>query len=320
MSAWEELRDTGAFGEQATLDLYRCVRAVARGGNYPPPEGYGTWTIDAVVETAHDVFADARGPQRLVELAVKAFDEPSFQRLLEQVVRNYLRDQARLTAKGRLIRRLRELLEADPKFAVVPPGSPGEGNIELVDGTTPGVWNGRVSDLIAAAYKVSDVSVVRWRPEARRRSPVADAQSLLAVCEAVLRAAGASLPVADIADAVAARFAVERGPVVIPVDDIERWSPLAQVTMEAVEADIRAGAEELLSQLTPRERLVLAYLDRPVREVADRTGLGKSVAAETAARVRQIAANVLGGEEQRDAMFILARSLVTPSSGQPRPR
>jgi hypothetical protein len=70
VSAWEEVRGTGAFGEEATLELYRCVRAVARAGNYPPPEGYGIWTIDAVVETAHDVFADARGPQRRVEGAM----------------------------------------------------------------------------------------------------------------------------------------------------------------------------------------------------------------------------------------------------------
>ena len=315
MSAWEEVRVTGAFGEEATLGLYQCVRAVARVGHYPPPEGYGRWTVDAVVETAHEVFADARGPQRLVELAVKAFDDASFQRLLEQVVRNYLRDQARTTAKGRLVRRLRELLEADPRFAVVPPSKPGAGNIELADGTTPGVWNGRLSDLIAAAYKVTDVTVVRWRPDARRRSPIADAPSLTTVCEAVLRAGGASLPIAELAEVVAARFAVDRGPVVIPVDDIERWSPPAMID-QSVGAEIRAGAEELVSQLTPRERLVLAYLDRPVRQIADLTGLGRTSAAETASRVRQIAAHVLGGEEQREAMLALARSLVTPASGR----
>jgi hypothetical protein len=321
VSAWEELRGTGAFGQEATIELYRCVRAVARAGNYPPPEGHHKWTVDAVVETAHDVFADARGPQRLVELAVKASDDASFLRLLEQVTRNYLRDQARLTAKGRLIRRLRELLEADTRFTVVPNGQPGAGNVELADGTTPGVWNGRLSDLTAAAYKVTDVSIVRWRPQARRQSPVADAPSLLAVCESVLRAAGASLPVAEIADAVAARFAVARGPVVIPVDDIELWSlPTVMTDDPSAEAEVRAGAEQLISQLTSQERIVLAYLDNPVRQIADRTGLGKSTAAEVASHVRQIAARVLGGEEQREAMFTLARVLVTPaSSGRPVP-
>jgi len=193
VSAWEEVRRQGAFGEEATVELYRCVRAVARAGNYPPPEGHQSWTVDAVVETAHDVFADARGPQRLVELAVKASDDLTFLRLLEQVVRNYLRDQARVTTKGRLIRRLRELLEADSRFTTVPQNRPGARNIGLTDGTTPGVWNGRLSDLVAAAYKVTEVSIVRWRPEARRQSPIADAASLTEVCEAILRAASASL-------------------------------------------------------------------------------------------------------------------------------
>lgn len=158
---------------------------------------------------------------------------------------------------------------------------------------------------------------MRWRAEARRRSPVADAASMLAVCEAVLRAAGATLPISDLAEVVAARFAVSRGPVVVPVDDVERWAPTTSTIDEAAaELETRVGAERLLAQLTPRERLVLAYLDRPVRQVADLTGLGKSTAAEVASRVRHIAAQVLGAEEQREAMFELARSLATPRSSQ----
>src|SRR5262249_30040066 len=174
-------------------------------GNYPPPEGHQFWTLDAVVETAHEVFADARGPQRLVELAVKASDDSSFRRILEQVVRNYLRDQARATTKGRLVRRLHELLEADPRFVTSTRERAGR-TVGLSDDMTPGLWNGQLRDLTVAAYKVTEVSVVRWRAEARRRSPVADAASLLAVCEAVLRAAGAALPISDLAEVVAARF------------------------------------------------------------------------------------------------------------------
>ncbi|MFG3301448.1 hypothetical protein [Micromonospora chersina] len=314
MSAWEELQRDGVFGTEATAELYRCVRAVARAGNFPPPTGYHQWTLDAIEETAHEVFADAKGPQRLVELAVKAYDDTSFRRLLEQVVRNFLRDRARATTKGRLIRRLREVLDGDPRFRSVPDGQPGAGrNIELADGTTPGVWNGRMTDLVTAAYKVTDVTIVRWRPDARRESPVADADSLANVCEATLRAAGASLALADLADVVAARFAVGPTPVVTPVDDIDPWLPGVD-TIEVVqaEAEIRAGADRLLAQLTKREQLVLAYLDQPVRQIADRTGLGKSVAAQVAARVKEIAGQILGAEPRREDMLSLAQSLATP--------
>ncbi|MDZ5447382.1 hypothetical protein U2F26_32540 [Micromonospora sp. 4G57] len=314
MTAWEELRRDGVFGTEATVELYRCVRAVARAGNFPPPDGHPAWNLDAVAETAHDIFADARGPQRLVELAVKAHDDASLRRLLEQVVRNFLRDKGRATAKGRLIRRLREVLTDDPRFAVVPSGRPGAGrNIELADGTTPGVWNGRSSDLVSAAYKVTDVSIVRWRTDARRESPVADAISLAAVCEAVLRAAGASLSIGEVADAVAARFAVGPAPVVTPVDDVDPWLPGVNAVDQAqVEAEVLAGAGRLLAQLTPRERLVLAYLDQPVRRIADHTGLGKSVTAQIAARVREIVSQVLGGEEHREDMLSVARAMATP--------
>src|SRR6266540_3915489 len=85
MTAWEEVRTRGAFGEEATVELYRCVRAVARAGNFPPPEGHPSWTLDAVIETAHDVFADSRGPQRLVELAVKASDDGCLSRSSETI-------------------------------------------------------------------------------------------------------------------------------------------------------------------------------------------------------------------------------------------
>jgi len=316
VSAWEEVRGTGAFGRDASIELYRCVRAVARAGNYPPPEGHLSWTVDAVIETAHEVFADRRGPQRLVELAVKASDDRSFRRLLEQVVRNFLRDRARATARGRLIRRLRDLLDGDPRFTAVPADRPGAGNVELADGSSAGVWAGRDSDLLAAAYKVTDVPLVRWRPQARREPPVADGASLLAVCEAVLRAGGGSLRLADLAEVVASRFAVGRGPVVTPVDDLESWAPPPQVIVGAPDGDaeIDTAAELLIAQLTPRERLVLAYLHLPIREIADRTGLGKSTAAELASRVKGIVAQVLGNIDEREAVLARARVLVTPTA------
>ncbi len=315
MTAWDELRRDGVFGTEATIELYRSVRAVARAGNFPPPAGHRSWDLDAIEETAHDIFADARGPQRLVELAVKAHDDVSFRRLLDQVVRNFLRDRARATTKGRLIRRLREVLDGDPRFAVVPAGRPGAArNIELADGTTPGTWNGRLSDLVSAAYKVTDVAIVRWRMDARRESPVADAPSLTAVCEAVLRAAGASLSLAELADVVAARFAVSPAPVITPVDDVDPWLPGTNAVDQAqTEAEVLAGAQRLVSQLTPRERLVLAHLDEPVRRMADHTGLGKSATAEIAARVREIVICVLGSEEHREDMLSMARVLAVPA-------
>jgi hypothetical protein len=312
MSPWEEVRELGAFGTEATLELYRCVRAVARASNFPPPEGHQSWSVDAVIETAHDVFADAHGPQRLVALAVNADSERSFTRLLEQVVRNYLRDRARATARGRLIRRLRELLEHDVRFAFVPPGRPGERNVMLTDGSAIGVWGGRTSDLVAAAYKVTDVAIVRWRPQTRRQPPLAEARSLLAVCEAVLRAAEASVRLPDLAHVIALRFASGQAPVATPVDDVEPWLPPSEPAAEAaIAADIAATAEALVSQLTPRERLALAYLDLPVRQLADVTGLGKSAAAEMASRVREIIGQVLGHEEHREAILVHARTLVT---------
>jgi hypothetical protein len=306
VSAREELR-RGRLGPDFAVLLYRCVRVAGRAHNFPPPEGQSAWTAEASIETGHEFLRSADIQRRLIEIAVQADDDEQLARILTQAVVNFLREQARRTAQGRLIRRLKEVLPADARFMVVPKGIPGEGNVMLTGAHTTEPFGGRENDLITAAFDVKEVTVVRWRPGARRDGPLSDRDSLVKVAEAVLAAAGASLRWADLAVAVGTRFGLDpRGmPATTPVDDLDgnlndaRRGLSSEPVAPGQELLQQATARDVLDQLTDRELLVLAWLASPVRTIADRTGLAVSTAdepdAETLALTcRDLAAAELG--------------------------
>jgi len=313
MSGWSELRDSHALGREGAEQLYVTVRAVARAHHFPPPVGYERWTLDAVAEVAHDFLTGPRATERLVELAANATDEDSFGRLLSRAVLNHLRSIARQTAVGKLVIRLKQLL-TDPDFRVEAAGVPGAGNVTLA-GCEPGVlWNGDPAPLLRAAYAVTDVNVVRWRPDSRREPPLADADSLTRVAHAVLEAAAGSMRFADLATIVGARFGLSGLPAVTALDTID-------LTADELGAGPEAGivvedaAQTLLGQLSDRDQHVLAWLGEPLSVVADRTGLPRSTAAFAATRLRQHLEVLLSGEQEADAILMTARTHVRAALG-----
>ncbi len=322
MSAREELRQ-GQLGDDFAVLLYRCARVAGRAHNFPPPEGQSAWTAQAAIETGHDFLRSANIERRLVEIAMQADDDEQLARILTQALVNFLREQARRTAQGRLIRRLREVLLADDRFTVVPKGIPGAGNVMLAGAETTEPFGGRESDLTAAAFDVKEVTIVRWRPEAPRDSPLADRDSLLKVAEAVLGAAGASLRWADLAAVIGARFGLDpRGvPATTPVDDLDgglntpRPGPGSEPIAPGEELLRQAAARAVLDQLTDRERLVLAWLASPVRTIADRTGLAVSTAGLLKQRVTDRLRTMLADDPDAEATALACRDLAAAELG-----
>lgn len=323
MSAREELRH-GQLGDDFAALLYRCARVAGRAHNFPPPEGHSSWTAQAAIETGHEFLRSANIKRRLVEIAIQADDDEQLARILTQALVNFLREQARRTAQGRLIRRLRDVLLADDRFTVVPNGVPGAGNVMLADADTTEPFGGRESDLTSAAFDVKEVTIVRWRPEAPRESPVADRESLLKVAEAVLSAADASLRWADLAAVIGTRFGVDpRGvPATAAVDDLDGGGLLG--SRQGVGSGPVAPGEELLQQatvravldqLTSRERMVLAWLASPVRTIADRTGLAVSTAGLLKQRVSDRLRTMLADEPDAEAVALACRDLAAAELG-----
>jgi hypothetical protein len=318
MSVIDELRG-GALAEGFVTLLYRQVAVVAKVRNFPPPQPYTVWSKDAVLETAHDFLTSEHTGRRLVELAARADDDESFERLLGVAVLNYLREQGRKTTLGRLVRRLRPLLDADPRFAFVPDGSPGAGNVVLAGADVTAPYAGSPDGLDEAARNVSNVTVVRWSPSSRRESPVADSKSLMELSAAVLGAAGGSMLVADLAYVLASRLGVDprRIPATMYVDDLDAVVGGDEIgfgvaTNAELPSELQAMVDGVIAQLTERERLVLAWLHETVRVIADRTGLAVSSAGLVKQRVtdklRTMSADLSANEAEQ--VVLAARDAV----------
>ncbi len=312
MSAWEELRN-GRLGRDFAVVLYRCVRVAGRTHNFPPPEGQPGWTAEAAIETGHEFLRSVNIRRRLVEIAMLADDDQQFVRILTQAVVNFLREQ----------RRLKVVLRQDDRFTVVPDGTPGAGNVMLVGAATTEPFGGRESDLLAAAFNVKEVTIVRWRPDTQRDGPISDRDSLLKVAEAVLGVAEASLRWADLAAVIGSRFGVDpRGvPATTPVDDVDgglaaAWSGLVrQPGVPGEELMRQAAVRAVLDQLTPRERLVLAWLASPVRTIADRSGLAVSTAGLIKQRVTDRLRTMLADDPDAESTALACRDLAAAELG-----
>jgi len=274
MTPRNELLTQGRIGAQGAQALYDAVLVVAIGRNFPPPEGHATWDKDAVHDTAHEFLAGARGMSRLVDLAVKSTDDASFRRLLDAAVLNHLRDLARRTDLGRLVVRVKEFLRGDETFVQVP----GLGEYwRLAEGpTSPSVVP---VDDIKAALSPIPVTIPRWTSE-HRHAPLADHDSLQALIRAALTTAEGALDAADIARALAHRLDHRRVPITVELDVREGVSEPASPGPDPAEKTVfRAEAVRIFDQLSDRERIIVAWLDVPVRELGAMIGAGKSRAA-----------------------------------------
>jgi hypothetical protein len=292
----EELRADGRLGPEGARLLYRTVRSVVVGHGFPPPGGRAAWTGEAVTETAHEFLADGRTPRRLAHLLMEAVDDASFDRLLRRMVLNFLRDGGRRTEIGRLMLRLRDVLARNDEFVA---GAGDSWRLEK-QAAAPSVVP--PATLVEAAAAEPRVDVPRWSPQTRRRAPSADAASLERLCRRVLEAAAGTVALDQLARAIAPRLGLTPLPLAEPVDDRDPFERIAGLQpTDAVLDSLRAA--EILTILSRRERLLLAWAGTPVRELRAVIGVGPSQAAELQGRLRALLAAELADDENYEAVF-----------------
>lgn len=275
MSVFDELSTTGRLGNDGAKMLYGAVRAVGKGRGFKPPSGHTGWNKDAVIEAAHTFLAGKRTPARLAYLRLHATDEQSMERLLNTMVLNHLRDMARRTELGRLIRRINTVLAADPRFV------PDDERWSLTAGpTTPSTVP--AEQLSAAADAVEHITVPRWSDKTARAHPHADAPSIALLCHTVLQSAAGSLPAADLARALANRVGLRRTPIVNLLDVPEPADDSLSTLIDA--NDDLVAARAVFETLTDREKRIMATLHLPLRDLYDAIGVKKSQAGPVRTR------------------------------------
>jgi hypothetical protein len=298
MTAYSELRETGRLGEEGVTELYRAVRITAVSHNFPPPPGSERWDETAVTDVTHDFLTGPRGLARMTELAARADDERSFARLLDTAVLNHLRDVARRTDRGRLIRRIKEVMSDDALFKRAPQGQDWW---QLTAGAS------EASSLSLTAISPHllevEVTVPRWTSE-ERNAPVADRRSLTDLLSAALVAAGGALTDENLAELVARRVDTRHSPLTVELETLEGVSEPAAIEPSPGDAVIEhAEATAIFNNLSDVARIVLTVADQPVREIALVSGVGKSQAATYRQRLFEDLRNTLRGSEDAAAVL-----------------
>jgi hypothetical protein len=267
----DELRG-GSIGEEFVSLLRKTIRAVAVTRNFPPPEDLTKWDSEAVGRIVSEFVADPQTPRRLMDLATTCSSDQALKARVESMVRNFLADLGRRTPIGKLVVRLNDVLGKSDQFVRV------DGRWALVDGPAgPGLAD---LDRLAEAIRRHEIMMPKWGHDARREAPVADAGTIASLCKALLKAAGGSLTSRIMASAIGVRLGLGQAPVSLDASSLDgAWSPVSStVDATADEALREARATEVLALLNDRERLALAWLECPVRELAPLLGVGPSQA------------------------------------------
>jgi hypothetical protein len=269
-----------------TWDLLRaCVRDVVERFNFPPVYGHWRWDERAIEETVQEFCASPGRTiqQRLTHIALQSADHGDFEAQLRAAVANHIRSELRRTQRGRLAVVLREVLASAPEITRA-----ANDTYALRDLPSGGVWAGRESDLIAAAWGVQDLKVIRWRPDAKHDPPVAERGDLQRICVAVLQTAQAAVDFATLVAVLAHRLSLRDSPRVIDIDDVAESLADPQASDVALPLQTRDDALWIWNQMTARERQVLPLLTESARTIAAALGISKSSAAGLINQCREV--------------------------------
>lgn len=289
MGVLAELQESGRVGSVGAALLYETVAALGRFSNMPPPAGHRSWDAEAVMEVAHEFLAHGQTPRRLSAIVAQANDEASAARLLEAAVRNFLRDRARATERGAVIRRLRDVLSESHAFDQTHDGR------WILRGAPHVPWQGRLDDLVAASWEAADIAVVHWR-HAERRGPLATRESLERFAAAVLEEARGAVRLDDLARVAQVRFDAQ-SPILQTLDnDVDPAADVEEPDFITAEA-----AGQVWQQLSLEERTSLALYDRTVRDAAELLGKGKSTVADGRRRLAAKLRLLLADDDDPDA-------------------
>ena len=308
MTALAELR-AGQAGPAFTVELQRTIRAVAVARNFPPPEGHGGWDADAVWSTASEFMADAQTPRRLTDLAVHCATAQALRARLQGTVRNFLADLGRRTPIGKLVMRVNEVLRREPGFRLV-------GDRWARAGGTADVAAG-VDDPEALARAIAGMTVVvpAWGHEAHRAAPVADRTTIVALCDALLDAAGGSLTPRALARAIGHRLGVGQAPLSLEVAALDGGGAgggpsSAPGTDSTADAALRQSrAAEVVAQLDDRERLAVAYPELTARHLAPVLGASPSQCHVIRSRAAAVLRVELVDDDDAEGVALLVMEL-----------
>lgn len=147
------------------------------------------------------------------------------------------------------------------------------------DPQDPGVVSDAVLD---AALGQVEIVVIRARPDGVNERPWASREHQVAALRSMLQAAACAAHLKDLVRAIAARIGLLNRPTRLEIDEAGAELPR---TISIDDEGTAERAHAIYAELSDRERLVLAYGEETVRDIAAATGIPHSSVQDIRKRV-----------------------------------
>jgi regulatory LuxR family protein len=232
------------------------VRLLIRTSSLPPLYSpYGVWSDEAIEEVFAD-WVETRLVRRgqLLALVQRAPALRIFRRMAETSVRQHLVDSLRRSQSANLFERVTRLLVDDERFE-----SAGTGATALwrLRDEPAEAYAGDDRGLLAMAWSLGNFHVIRYELDARKLSPLLDAEELDRFLVGILKIR--AMDISTLMRALRMRFAIDEEDA--PQEALDFETPGHQVGPEA-EVEVADLVTATLAELTQRQAEILMGLDQ----------------------------------------------------------
>jgi DNA-directed RNA polymerase specialized sigma24 family protein len=292
------------------------VRRLVRLRLLPPSFApYGRWDEEAAAEIFTGWYADRLlGRGHLQAMLDRAGTVGAFHRLCERSLRQHLLNTKDRSQTRNLFARLTVLLDDDPSFIRTRNAERAQDRwYFLATGDdAPREFAGEDSVLVAHAWAVGDLTVIRYRAAARKLSPVLDADELKRFTAAFLTRVGRALTPGLIMRALSARLDLGE----VRVENLEEQGPTGAPTAPILPADERLALREtalaLLGELSARQALILQRTseEETVAQIAAAAGCSAGTVVNEQRRIGQLVSRLSENDVERDQLLNILADLV----------
>jgi RNA polymerase sigma factor (sigma-70 family) len=299
--------------ERLYAEIVNTVRAVVYGRRYPPSYSpTGRWDDHALTALAHDwTMTKLLRYGHLEHFLASNEDLRGFRKGLELSFRDFLIGQKRRTVLDNLFQRANMILVSEDRFRLFnDTGKKATRLWGLSNWQNVQPFQGSDGQLIEIGFRLPALPVIRYRPDARKLSPILSDRDLAEFIASLLGAAQELLSLERMMVVFKYRFALLEVTEMsldepLSIDQEGHALSLQQIlgTDEAIEEQFSVAetAEAVLRDLTPRQRRVLwEYVqpDATLTRVAELVGCSKSTVDNELRRAMQTIREYTGGYDE----------------------
>jgi hypothetical protein len=248
-------------------ELRRVASGLVRYRGLPPSLApYGVWNEEAEAEIFQSWAADRLiGESQLQGLLDRAPTLESFRRLAERSLRQHVLNQRDRSQAQNLYWRLKEMLDEDDDFySFIGATRPQDVWWGLSDwrSAPPSQFAGDDERLLAAVWGLGEFAIIRYRPDARKLSPLLSTPELKRVLVSLFAAVQALLTLSRIIRALERRFGLGE----VQLEGLEEPEAQAATAAEGDPVLLEESALALITALTSRQADVLVATEGAVLE------------------------------------------------------